>query len=308
MSWFFSYAVFPLYNFVHRVYFAYGLAVSRKLLTKISCIISSLFSFFFFFFFFGRSGRRTPEKTKKNANGRKDGDDELRNGQRRNSLDEGDVLRAVVCDYVGPRGVCRNAEAGHTAAVASKTDWVACHTRPRRRMVRAATPAECLVGRTGGDVPRAQRSAGASWRSRASQSNLTCRRPLCFNGARTERRTEQRTAIQEHPLVVGGCFVFPGARTKRWPAAAAPNMPSPTARSRTLSAAAARDAPPARTQLAEAARPSTSRSAGAAILSAPRQAMRAHRMRDGSVPTSISGKTDARGFVFIFFIFLFISV
>ena len=29
--------------------------------------------------FFFRSGRRTPEKTKKNANGRKDGDDELRN-------------------------------------------------------------------------------------------------------------------------------------------------------------------------------------------------------------------------------------
>ena len=84
------------------------------------------------------------------------------------------------------------------------------------------------------------------------QSNLAGRRPLCFNGARTERRTEQRTAIQGHPLVVGGCFVFPGARTKRWPAAAAPNMPSTTARSRTLSAAAARDAPPARTQLAEA--------------------------------------------------------
>ena len=129
-------------------------------------------------FFFGRSGRRIPEKTKKNANGRKDGDDELRNGQRRNSLDEGDVLRAVVCDYVGPRGVCRNAEAGHTAAVASKTEWVACHTGPQRRMVRAATPAECLVGRTGGGVPRAQRSAGAGWRSRASQSNLASRRPL----------------------------------------------------------------------------------------------------------------------------------
>ena len=44
----------------------------------------------------------TPEKTKKNANARKEEDDELQNGQRRNSLDEGDVLRAVVCDYVGP--------------------------------------------------------------------------------------------------------------------------------------------------------------------------------------------------------------
>ena len=95
--------------------------------------------------------------------------------------------------------------------------------------------------------------------------------------------------------MVGGCFVFPGAKTKRWPAAAAPNMPSPTARSRTLSAAAARDAPPARTQLAEAASPATSRAAGAAILSAPGQATRAHRMRDGSVPTSINGRTEARG-------------
>ena len=127
------------------------------------------------------------------------------------------------------------------------------------------------------------------------QSNLAGRRPLCFNGARTERRTEQRTAIQGHPLGGGGCFVFPGARTKQWPAAAAPNMPSPTAQSRTLSAAAARDAPPARTQLAEAASPATSRAAGAASLSTPGQAARAHRMRDGSVPTSINGRTEARG-------------
>ena len=142
-------------------------------------VLDSKECFSFFFSFLGGAQRtKDSRETKKNANGRKDGDDELRNGQRRNSLDEGDVLRAVVCDYVGPRGVCRNAEAGHTAAVASKTDWVACHTRPRRRMVRAATPAECLVGRTGGDVPRAQRSAGAGWRSRASQSNLASRRPL----------------------------------------------------------------------------------------------------------------------------------
>ena len=66
-------------------------------------------SFLVFCFFFGRSGRRTPEKTKKNANERKNGDDELRNGQRRNSLDEGDVLRAVVCDYVGPFFLFRDA-------------------------------------------------------------------------------------------------------------------------------------------------------------------------------------------------------
>ena len=32
--------------------------------------------------FLFRSGQRTPEKIKNNANGRKDGDDELRNGQR----------------------------------------------------------------------------------------------------------------------------------------------------------------------------------------------------------------------------------
>ena len=57
---------------------------------------------FFSFFFFGRSGRRTPEKTKKSANERKDWDYELRNDRRRNPLDDDDVLRAVVCDYVGP--------------------------------------------------------------------------------------------------------------------------------------------------------------------------------------------------------------
>ena len=44
----------------------------------------------------------TPEKTKKSVNGRKDGDYELPNDRRRNPLDDGDVLRAVVCDYVGP--------------------------------------------------------------------------------------------------------------------------------------------------------------------------------------------------------------
>ena len=53
-------------------------------------------------FFFARSGRRTPEKTKKSVNGRKDGDYELRNYRRRNPLDDDDELRAVVCDYVGP--------------------------------------------------------------------------------------------------------------------------------------------------------------------------------------------------------------
>ena len=62
-----------------------------------------------------------------------------------------------------------------------------------------------------------------------------------------------------------------------------------------LGAAAARNAPRARTQLAEAAGVSTARTAGAAIQSAPGPAARAHRMRDGSVPMSINGRTEARG-------------
>ena len=70
-----------------------------------------------------------------------------------------------------------------------------------------------------------------------------------------------------------------------------PNRSGATA----LGAAAARNAPPARTRLAEAAGASTSRTAGAAIDSTPGPAARAHRMRDGSVPMSINGKTEARG-------------
>ena len=62
-----------------------------------------------------------------------------------------------------------------------------------------------------------------------------------------------------------------------------------------LGAAAARNAPRARTQLAEAAGVSTARTAGAAIQSTPGPAARAHRMRDGSVPMSINGRTEARG-------------
>ena len=76
-------------------------------------------------------------------------------------------------------------------------------------MFRAATLAECLAECTGGYVPRAQWSAGAGWRSRASHYSRAGRRPLCFTSARTERRTEQRTAVRERPLVVGGRSVSP---------------------------------------------------------------------------------------------------
>ena len=62
-----------------------------------------------------------------------------------------------------------------------------------------------------------------------------------------------------------------------------------------LGVAAARNAPRARTQQAVAAGVSTARTAGAAIQSTPGPAARAHRMRDGSVPMSISGRTEARG-------------
>ena len=39
-----------------------------------------------------------------------------------------------------PRGVCRNAEAGQTTAVASRAGSVARYTGPQRRRLRAATP------------------------------------------------------------------------------------------------------------------------------------------------------------------------
>ena len=64
-----------------------------------------------------------------------------RSKRRRKPLGEDDVLRAVVCDYVGPAECAINAEAGDTTAVASGAGLVARHTRPPRRMFRAATPA-----------------------------------------------------------------------------------------------------------------------------------------------------------------------
>ena len=39
--------------------------------------------------------------------------------RRRKPLGEDDVLRAVVCDYVGPAECANDAEAGYTTAVAS---------------------------------------------------------------------------------------------------------------------------------------------------------------------------------------------
>ena len=63
-----------------------------------------------------------------------------RSKRRRKPLGEDDVLRAVVCDYVGPAECAINAEAGYTTAVASKAGLVARHTGPQRRMFRAATP------------------------------------------------------------------------------------------------------------------------------------------------------------------------
>ena len=59
--------------------------------------------------------------------------------RRRKPLGEDDVLRAVVCDYVGPAECAINAEAGYTTAVASSAGLVARHTGPQRERLRVAT-------------------------------------------------------------------------------------------------------------------------------------------------------------------------
>ena len=62
-----------------------------------------------------------------------------RSKRRRKPLGEDDVLRAVVCDYVGPAECAINAEAGYTTAVASRAGLVARHTGPQRERRRVAT-------------------------------------------------------------------------------------------------------------------------------------------------------------------------
>ena len=62
--------------------------------------------------------------------------------RRRKPLGEDDVLRAVVCDYVGPAECAINAEAGYTTAVASRAGLVARHTGPQREGAALPLPAE----------------------------------------------------------------------------------------------------------------------------------------------------------------------
>ena len=90
-----------------------------------------------------------------------------------------------------------------------KRDWWRATPGRRGGCSVPPPPAGGFAERTGGCVPRVLWSAGAGWRSRASQNNRAGRRPLCFTSARTERRTEQRTAVRERPLVVGGRSVSP---------------------------------------------------------------------------------------------------
>ena len=64
-----------------------------------------------------------------------------RSKRRRKPLGEDDVLRAVVCDYVGPAECAINAEAGYTTAVASRAGLVARHTGPQRECAALPLPA-----------------------------------------------------------------------------------------------------------------------------------------------------------------------
>ena len=71
-----------------------------------------------------------------------------RSKRRRKPLGEDDVLRAVVCDYVGPAECAINAEAGYTTAVASRAGLVARHTGPQRECAALPLPAESPAERT----------------------------------------------------------------------------------------------------------------------------------------------------------------
>ena len=72
--------------------------------------------------------------------------------RRRKPLGEDDVLRAVVCDYVGPAECANDAEAGYTTAVASTTGLRARPTRPRREGAALPLPAESPAERPEGCV------------------------------------------------------------------------------------------------------------------------------------------------------------
>ena len=75
-----------------------------------------------------------------------------RSKRRRKPLGEDDVLRAVVCDYVGPAECAINAEAGYTTAVASRAGLVARHTGPQREGAALPLPAESPAERPEGCV------------------------------------------------------------------------------------------------------------------------------------------------------------
>ena len=62
-----------------------------------------------------------------------------RSKRRRKPLGEDDVLRAVVCDYVGPAECAVMLKLGYTTAVASRAGLVARHTGLQRERRRVAT-------------------------------------------------------------------------------------------------------------------------------------------------------------------------
>ena len=95
--------------------------------------------------------------------------------RRRKPLGEDDVLRAVVCDYVGPAECAINAEAGYTTAVASRAGLVARHTGPQREGAALPLPAESPAERAAGCVTRGRRCARANCRGPASQSDPAAR-------------------------------------------------------------------------------------------------------------------------------------
>ena len=133
--------------------------ISQRKITDFNDMFFHVFSLFSSFSFFLRSGRRTPEKTKKSANERKDWDYELRNDRRRNPLDDDDVLRAVVCDYVGPAECAVMLKLATLPRSRRERDW--WRATPGRSGKGAALPlpAESPAERAAGCVTRARRCA-----------------------------------------------------------------------------------------------------------------------------------------------------
>ena len=99
----------------------------------------------------------------------------LRNDRRRNPLDDDDVLRAVVCDYVGPAECAVMLKVATLPRSRRERDW--WRATPGRSGKGAALPlpAESPAEHAARCVTRGRRCARANCRGPASQSDPAAR-------------------------------------------------------------------------------------------------------------------------------------